>query len=119
MAYYKNIRTKFVKEKIKGKSFKDEEFKDYIESLIRLEGFVAEGPKCLASGYMFNNYTHVFKKEYEAIKDELCPGWRKEAAEREKEERKKKMLEEKKEREQERIRLREEKKEWLELGGKL
>jgi len=113
-----HVRTQYVKGKIKGKSFKNEKYRDYIEDLIYMELFLSGKALGMWSGHRMAELKDRYKKDYLAIKTELNPNWRKEEAERRKKEREKELKKEKKRQQEERKQLKKYQKEWLKLGGK-
>lgn len=116
---YKNIKTEYVRKKIKGKSFKDQDFRDYIDVLIMIESYLAGEYIGWAGGIAIHHLKKEYKKEYAAIEEELLPDWKKKKrAQKRKIERKKEIREQKKIRKEEKKKLKREEKEWLKLGGK-
>jgi len=112
------IKTKYVRDKVKGKSFRNRDDREYIELLITLEHFIIEGPKHMAEGMAWGNYQRQYKEECEAIKDELYPGWRRKEAQHKRREREKQRKEDE---EVEKIIKKQDasfKKSWIEAGGK-
>lgn len=87
MMHYRNIKTKYVRDKIKGKSFRNEKLKKYIWRLMLLERYVAGERVGWINALMLNQLIRQYKKEYAKICEEL--------------------------------EIAREKREWLELGGKL
>lgn len=120
MAY--KIRSKFIKNIIKGKSFRNGKFRKYIDDLGLLERAIR-----FNGGYGWNFGTaqpveilkEEHKKEFQEIFKELDPkGFKKYLNEKEKE-RLKELEEDKKWAEEERKELEQEKKEWIKAGGVL
>tara|TARA_Y100000034_G_C6780253_1_gene348702 strand:+ start:316 stop:669 length:354 start_codon:yes stop_codon:yes gene_type:complete len=115
---YINVKSNFIKEKIKKTKFKD---RKYIDDLIFLEDHITGKIKNLgwAGSMKLHGLKNSYKKEYEAIYKELRPKEWKEIQKRDKEEREKDKKEEKEFIEEERKELEESKKCWIEAKGKV
>lgn len=112
---YKNIKSEFIKNKIKKTPW---EAREYIDDLIKIEErALGKGGGGLASGYITVHLKKTYPKEWEIIYKELNPAAYKH--QREREEKSNKEWEEMVQRqEKERIeRLEKARKEWIEMGG--
>ncbi len=112
---YKEIKSKFIKEKIKRTRWKD---RKYIDNLIKIEKLALGKNFGLVTGYIEINLREDYPKEWEIIYKEVNPkGYEKmikrEKEEKEREEKEQKEFEEECRKEQEQL-----KKEWKEMGGK-
>ena len=112
---YKNIRSEYVKKKLKGTSWKN---RKYIDDLIYLEEWIMGEIGGCATAMNVNNKKSKYNEEYWAILKELKPERYKrkirdlEKKKKEKEERKKQLEKERQER------YEQERREWEEMGGK-
>jgi len=114
---YVEIKSNFIKNLIKGRSFSDREFRVYIDRLIMLEKIILEGVKGYAEAALYNDMQRYYRREWEAIYRELKSEEFSRLMEKEK---RLKALRESKDRVLlERVKKEEEelKKEWIELGG--
>lgn len=108
---YTNIKSKYVKEKIKITNWKN---RDYIDNLLRLEGWIIKAPGDFGSNMYFRLLKSQYEEEYMNILKELNPKQFKvflaDLKSKEKEHQKMKSQFEKE--------LSDEKKEWIKAGGK-
>jgi len=113
----KKQESDYIKNKIKGKSWKDKKYVNYIKELRRIEFHIKYGVHGMASGIQFSTLKSKHEKEYLAILKEINPKEYKWEMGTKKVERKKELEETKKEREKEKEEEKREKKRWIELGG--
>lgn len=116
MGNYANIKSKFIKEKIKNLSWKN---RKYIDELIDMEKFLGGAKFGLSTPYKIRMWETEFKKEWKAIQQELCPGRyeaNKKAEKSEKEQAQKEIEKLLEEEEMERIA---DKRDWVNAGGKI
>jgi len=114
-----DVKSRFIKEKIKEGKWKNEEFRQYIKELIFLEKFVLHGIGSYPDGKVYHILKNRYPEEHKAIYKELDPEGFEEFIERERKEQKKREKERKQREEKERREREKGKKAWLGLGGKL
>ena len=113
---YKEAKTKFVKEKLKGMKWKDRE---YIEALLNIEK-LAQGERFgLVTGYMINGYQEHLAKEWKAIHMELDSKAFLRQIQREKAEKRKETRDQKKFLADEKRELIAKRQDWVKMGGVL
>ena len=114
---YKNIKSEFIKNKIKETSWKDRE---YIDDLIQIENFILRGgPNSMAGGYLYHNLKISYRREWEIIYKELNPKRYTELIQREDEEKERERKEDEERMREEEKELERKRKEWIEKGGKI
>ena len=112
------VKSEYVKKKIKGRSFSKEKDRNYIHDLLNLERYVLKGPSGTADAMMLSGLEGEYPKEYVAIFKELDPeGYEAHLENERREKEKNRKLSEKLQREEDREYERE-RKQWLALGGK-
>ncbi len=112
------VKSKFVRNLIRGRRFSDRRQRKYIEDLILLERFIASGIHGMWAGQVYNTLKTKYRKEWEAVYKELKPKeFVKELARERQEERwrKSEAAKEKKKEGKEREAW---KRHWLRFGGK-
>ena len=110
-------KSKYIREKIKGKSFRDEKYRKYIEDLVFIESTILKGIKGFPHGIQYHKLKNKYRKDYLEILKELKPALYKktiinERIEKEKEKKRKIMEEIEKKNELEKAN-----KWWIKLGG--
>ncbi|PIN86697.1 hypothetical protein COV19_03410 [Candidatus Woesearchaeota archaeon CG10_big_fil_rev_8_21_14_0_10_44_13] len=108
----------FIKNKIKGKSWNDKRYVEYIEDLIKLENWIRRPPRGMAANLHFHGLRLQYEKEYLAMLKEIDS--------KKYETEKQRLFEDKKEHlkiskelsNEERKDEKRKKELWLELGGK-
>lgn len=116
-SFWKMKISNYLKSKIKGKSWKDKKYVDYIEELMNLETCIRYGAGGWTANMMFNNLKAKYKKEYLTIMKELFPKRLDEEKKRDLKEKKEDEMLEKELAKEEREEEQQEKELWLELGG--
>lgn len=113
---YSKIKSKFIKQKIKGRKW---EASGYIDDLIDIEKSALGKLNCgLGTGYRLKDLEEKYPKEWKIIHLEDDPNWYKKKLAYEKKEKGRKKLEHEKLRKKELKELKESKREWLKAGGK-
>jgi len=115
---YREVKSQFIKKLIEGTSWENEARKEYIDSLIKLEGFILHGAGSMAGAMRRGELQKQYPREWETIYNELKPEEFKDLKERERrenEESERRMDEITRESERREKRL---KQEWLEMGGR-
>ena len=69
---YKNIKSKFIKDKIKGLEW-NKKNKEYVDNLVFIEEYVLDKIAGMGVSYKIHSFRDTYKKEYEAIYKELKP----------------------------------------------
>jgi hypothetical protein len=112
------IKSKFIKNLIKGKSFSDKAYKKYISELVEIEDFILYGLRGMWGGSRYGDLKNKYAKEWEAIYKELKPkGFENFLANEKKEDQERKRLEAA-ERAEDNEKEQGAEREWLSLGGK-
>ena len=111
MNKYSNIKSNYIKEKIKNAKFED---KEYIEDLIFLEKGITQPIAGMAGNLKFFGLKSKYHQEYSELLKELAPEEEdKYQKDHKKEEERTRKLKEEFKREQE-----QEKRDWIKAGGK-
>ena len=114
---YKNIKSEFIKNKIKETPW---EAREYIDDLIKIEDFILRGgPHSMAGGYLYHHIKNKYHQEWEIIYKELNPKEYAELIKREKEEKERARKEDEKRMQEEEKELERKRKEWIEMGGRI
>jgi hypothetical protein len=116
MGKYTEIKSNFIKEKIKKTKWKDS---DYIDDLLKIEYYVLGGESGRFTPYLVERLEKDHPKEFKAIRLELDPSYRarrskEEDREKAKEKREQARMEREWQKEDERDR-----KDWIKAGGKI
>lgn len=114
---YKQIRSKFIKEKIKGLEW-NKKNKEYIDNLVFIEEYILEKVGGMGCAYRIHSLKDDYKKEYESICKELDPKEFKRMKKEEAREKKEEVKINKKLKQEEQKESQKARKEWVEMGGK-
>lgn len=114
---YREVESQFVKELIKGTSWKNEPRRQYIDNLIKLEKFILEGPKDFGSGMYYGALKQKYRSEWETLYKELKPEQYKRLKKKERLEKETSQKELQKLRKELRVQEEHLKREWLKIGG--
>ena len=113
------VKSKFIKNKIKGHSFKNKNLRQYIDDLIFLEKSITKGINGMAGNWMLFYMKEKYEKDYYQLLKELKPKEYRKYAEKRRKEQIKLKEREKRWKEKEKKELNKKKKLWLSLGGKI
>jgi len=113
------IESEYIKNKIKGQSFRSTKLKRYIDDLIFLEKSITKGIPCQWSvSYKLHVLKSEYQTEYEELLKELKPKEYKKYIKKKELERLQNEKEHKRWNEEKKRRLKREKQWWLSIGGK-
>ena len=70
---YDQIESEFIQQKISEGDFEDENFRDYVDTLIYLEDKILNGASGYCDGMKFNHTRNKLNEEYRLIYREVAP----------------------------------------------
>lgn len=117
--FFSNVRTEYVKEKIKGRSFSDKDHREYVETLIMIEQYFAGEMKGWTTGYWVKGVKEKLPEEFMEIGEEMKPGFKAGLSKEKKKEAERLRKEEERRAKKEELRVLSEEKDWVKLGGKV
>jgi len=112
---YTEIKSEYIRDKLKQTSYKDNE---YIDSLMKIEGLTQGRTYGMTTGHMWLNLPEMYPEDWKAIWLELDPKRYHEIIEFKKKEKEKEEFDRLQFNEQERKEVIENKKDWIKAGGK-
>lgn len=80
---YNEVESDFIREKIQEGSFENQDFRDYVDTLIYLEDKILNGASGYCDGMRFNQVRNELQEEYRLIYREVAPDQYKEKLARE------------------------------------
>ena len=114
MLMYSEIKSQYVKSRIKGRKFSQ---RKYIDDLARLERLITKGPAGWADGVAYHYLRNEYPTEWKAIYKELNSKEFKQIKQREARKREKERKEQEKWEEEEKKEMERKRGEWAGVGG--